>query len=141
MIVASVPAFLTFGARVVPHSALRFDGHTVALVHRPERPCIARIVGTTFNFGVTVHGLAEGLARGHVEPSGRITISPSANDCGYLWVVVDIDTNGGGSQVWLDAEKVGEFLVDISLSRLLSPSTDAEHDWTLPRRRAEGGAS
>lgn len=149
MITTRIPAFITVGARDVPYGSARFSGHTVDLVHSSVRPCIARIVGVTFRFGVTVDGLTVGLVEEHVEPFGRITIGPSADGDGFEWVVVDIDGEHGrpNSQVWLATERVAEFLVDVALSRLL-PADGGEFEVERPpaprrvmRRRTDGGAA
>lgn len=138
----SVRAFITVGARNVPHGDLSFNGHTVELVNHPDRPCIARVVGTTFNFGVTVDGLSIGLVEEHVEPNGRITITPSENGCGFRWTVIDIDgDDGGNSQVWLDAEGVGEFLADMAIAHLLPVRPRALDRDTEQFLRPHGGGA
>lgn len=119
MTTTPVRAFITVGARDVPHGSEPFDRHTVNLVHRPDRPCIARIEGVTFGFSVTIEGLSIGLVEEHVETYGPITITPSESGCGFRWTVIDIDGEDGGSQVWLDADDVGEFLADVAIAQLL----------------------
>lgn len=137
-----LPAFVTAGARTVPHPDVSYDGHTVALVHDMSAPCIVRVVATTFNFRITLEGLTNGLECEHVEPFGRITISPAANGNGFRWVVIDIDGRDGSldAQVWLSAEKVGEFLVDLTLARILSAGADTDTESSRGHLRPNGGA-
>lgn len=139
MTTTRIPAFVTAGARNVPVDGLRCTGHTVDLTYNGRCPHIARIEGVTFGFGVTIDGLSVGLHEEHVEPYGRVTISPSADGHDFRWVVVDIDNpDGTNAQVWLGADKVAEFLVDVALSRILP--RDTEFGW--PRaRRTDGGAA
>lgn len=141
MTTTKIPACVTFGARDVPYGEACFHGQAVALAHRGDRPCIARLVGATFDFGVTINGLTEGLVREHVEPFGRVTISPSEDGSGFQWVVVDVDHDDGtNAQVWLPADKVGGFLVDAALAQIL-PVPDVEMpEWLQVRPHRDGGA-
>ncbi len=143
MTTTRIPAFFTFGARDVPLGGSRCVGHSVNLVHSPALPCIARIEGVTFGFSVTIDGLSVGLVEEYPEPFGRIAISPSADGDGFGWVVVDIDGEHGepNAQIWLAADKVAEFLVDVALTRILPAGTDVEHEWQRMPRRPEGGAA
>jgi hypothetical protein len=142
MTTTKVPAYVTFGARDVPWDEALFHGQSVALIYRADAPCLARLVGATFGFSVTLHGLAEGTVNEHVEPYGQVTISPSENGCGFQWVVVDVDhPDGSNAQVWLAAEQVGEFLADVALAQIFPPAADRESDWVRAKAWPQDGAA
>lgn len=122
MTTTKLPAFVTTGARDVPHAGSRLRGHTAALIHQPDRPGVVWLVGPDYHLRVTVEGLTAGLFEEYVEPFGHVTVGPSFDGSGLRWLVVDVDLPGGGNrQWWLNADRVAAFLGPI-LTAEVTPS-------------------